>query len=601
MIIERNGGGAVASAVGTLLRVGPLGILPSSESLDGAWIRTMPGDSDVTGGANDGDQAHDRALISAYRAALLVASELEVDTVLQRIVDLAREVVPARYAALGVADANGHIVEFITSGITAEERAAVGPIPQGHGLLAALIRDRTPLLVPDITADPRSVGFPEHHPPMRSLLGVPIQLGDRTLGDLYLTERTGQSAFDKDDLITLQALAAHAATAIDRAQLYRGLERSRRQAEEQRDDFRVILDNLPAGVLIRADDGRLEMANASAVEMILGSSVGSGARPIEGRDFRLLRADGGTLSLSERPEFRALNGQPELNRQLLLERLDGQQRPVLVQSAALRNAEGGAARVVVVMQDVTKLREAEQLKDDFLSLASHEFRTPLATIHGGAYLLANQGDGLDDETRSELLADIVNESERLDRMLTNMLSVTAIQAGQLIPSTEPVLIEPLARRAAGRVADRSPRHEFRFDMPTGLPPIEADSDLLEQVLVNLYENAVKYAPNGGDVWTRAARQEGTIDILIIDAGIGIAPEHALSVFERFRRVGGDQSVRGMGLGLYLSRHLVEAQNGRIAASSPGVGFGSTFTVSLPIAEGWSEHDEPPLQMDNPAW
>ena len=112
---------------------------------------------------------------------------------------------------------------------------------------------------------------------------------------------------------------------------------------------------------------------------------------------------------------------------------------------------------------------------------------------------------------------------------------------------------------------------------------------------------MKYAPNGGDVWTRAARQEGTIDILIIDAGIGIAPEHALSVFERFRRVGGDQSVRGMGLGLYLSRHLVEAQNGRIAASSPGVGFGSTFTVSLPIAEGWSEHDEPPLQMDNPAW
>jgi hypothetical protein len=103
---------------------------------------------------------NERALIAAYEAALVVASEMDIAAVLQRIVDLAREVVPARYAALGVADDEGRIVQFVTSGITPEERAALGPLPQGHGLLGVLIRERTPLLIPDIAQDPRSVGFP---------------------------------------------------------------------------------------------------------------------------------------------------------------------------------------------------------------------------------------------------------------------------------------------------------------------------------------------------------------------------------------------------------------------------------------------------------
>lgn len=551
------------------------------------------------------DLTQDHAMMGAYQAALTVASELNLEAVLQRLVDLAREVVPAKYAALGVADESGHMLKFITSGITLEAREAIGPIPQGHGLLAALIRDGVPLLIPNIACDPRSVGFPANHPPMDSLLGVPVQIGDRTLGDLYLTERVGQPVFDERDLAVLQALAAHAATAIDRAQLYRGLERSRRRAEEQRDDLRVILDNLPGGVLIQGEAGQLELANAGAIEMIFGTGAPAGALPLVGRDYRLLGSDGSDLLDEDQPVARALAGEPDRSRQLLLEASDGARLPVLVQSATLREGESGTARVVLVIQDVTKIRAAEQLKDDFLSLASHEFRTPLAAIHGGAYLLANQRGDLDDDTLTSLLGDIVVESERLDRMLTNMLSVTAIQAGQVSPSTEPVLIEPLVKRAGGRVSARAQLHNFRIEMPPGIPPVEADPDLLEQVFVNLYENAVKYSPAGGDVWTRAKRRGGNVDILITDAGIGISPEHASTVFERFRRIGADHSVRGMGLGLYLSRHLVEAQSGSITASSPGVGLGSTFTITLPIAAGWSDDDVEPLfavdREENSSW
>ena len=155
-------------------------------------------------------------------------------------------------------------------------------------------------------------------------------------------------------------------------------------------------------------------------------------------------------------------------------------------------------------------------------------------------------------------------------------------------ATEPVMIDPLARRVADEVAARSPRHRFVVALPPNLPPAEADPALLAQVLRNLYENAVKYAPNGGEVRTTARLEDKTVTMAVTDEGIGIAPQQVERLFERFHRAGADPTVRGMGLGLYLSRMLVEAQGGRISVRSPGPGQGATFEVWLPVARGWEE-------------
>jgi len=196
------------------------------------------------------------------------------------------------------------------------------------------------------------------------------------------------------------------------------------------------------------------------------------------------------------------------------------------------------------------------------------------------------------DTRRELVADIALESDRLDRMLRNMLSLAAIQAGRLEPATEPVLLAPLIRRAVADAARQSPRHRFRVDVPSGAPAAEGDPELLAQVLRNLFENAVKYAPEGGEVRTSVRFEDGIVHLAVQDQGIGIAPEHVTEVFERFRRPGADPTVRGMGLGLYLSRLLVEAQGGTIHAASPGRGLDATFTIDLPVAAGWSAEQEP---------
>jgi K+-sensing histidine kinase KdpD len=530
----------------------------------------------------DRGQVPNQVLIAAYEAALAVASEVDPQRVLHRIVEVARQVVPARYAALGVADDDGMIVQFITSGMSEAEERAIGDSPQGHGLLGVLITEQRPLRIRNIQRDPRSAGFPANHPPMRSLLGVPIVLGDRALGNLYLTERVDGGPFTEEDEAALGILAAYAAAAIDRAHLFEEIDLGSRRSAEQRDHLRVILDNLPSGVLIVHEvDGEIDLANTVALKMLSGPETAGDAMPRHGRDYRFLAASGGTLPRHERPDTRALAGETVRNLQITLERWNGRHVPLLVQAAPLNGSHARSPRAVLVLQDVTKLRQAEQLKDDFLSLVSHEFRTPLTAIHGGAHLLGRQWKELDEETRAELLEDIASESDRLNRMLGNMLSLAAIQAGQLRATTEPVAIEPLARRVSQSAQTRSADHRFIVDIADDLPPGEADPELLEQVLRNLYENAVKYSPNGGEVRTTATAGQGTVTIHVSDEGIGIARDQVARVFERFHRAGVDPTVRGMGLGLYLCRHLVEAQDGLIAASSPGPGMGSTFSVTLP--------------------
>jgi two-component system, OmpR family, phosphate regulon sensor histidine kinase PhoR len=527
--------------------------------------------------------------MAAYEAALAVSSELELPILLKRIVELSRRLIGVRYAALGVADDEGILTTFVTSGLTDEEERAIGSRPTGKGLLGLMIRDGQPLMVGEIGKHPKSSGFPANHPPMTALLGVPILLGERPMGNLYLADREDGLPFAEEDLAALKVLAAHAATAIERARLYGQLMEARERAEEQRDQLRVILDSLPAPVLIQGPpDGRVELANAASIRLLFGDDAPTGTLPRHGRDYELLDADGCNLPADQRPGMRALRGEVVRNRQIVLRRWDGATVPLLVQSAPLRDAAGAISKAVIVLQDVTQLRQAEQLKDDFLSLISHEFRTPLTAIHGGARLLSAEGDKLPAETRQELLADVAVESDRLSRMLGNMLSLASIKAGRLEPLTEPVLLPPLIRQAVADASRLSERHRFTVDFAAGLPAAEGDPELLLQVLRNLYENAIKYSPDGGEIRTSSGSEHGLVTLAVRDHGVGIGPEHVPHLFERFRRPGADPTVRGMGLGLYLSQLLVEAQGGEIRAESPGPAQGATFTITLPVAHGWDD-------------
>lgn len=201
----------------------------------------------------------ERRLDVINRATLAIAAERSLPSLLQRIVDAAREVTGARYGALGVAGEGG-LIEFVTSGITEAERARIGPPPRGHGLLGTILRGDKPLRVANIASHPLSSGFPPHHPPMTSFLGAPILLRGRNLGNLYLADKQGADAFTAADERLLLVLAAHAAIAIDNAGLYARTNQALEQRIHDLDEANQQLQRLTSLVINAQEEERRRIA-----------------------------------------------------------------------------------------------------------------------------------------------------------------------------------------------------------------------------------------------------------------------------------------------------------------------------------------------------
>lgn len=229
------------------------------------------------------------------RAALALASELSLPAVLAKIIELACDVSGARYGALGVVGPTGGIDEFVTHGITDEQRARIGRLPQGKGILGALIDDGRPLRLTRIQDDPRSVGFPANHPPMTTFLGVPLIIRGRTFGNLYLTEKRGGGPFTADDQDAVERLAAHAAVAVQNARLFTEAEDARRRLEAVHEVTAAILagedrDDVLHLVATRARDlvgAALAtiVVPAGAGELIVRIAVGDRADELRGIRF----------------------------------------------------------------------------------------------------------------------------------------------------------------------------------------------------------------------------------------------------------------------------------------------------------------------------
>lgn len=509
-------------------------------------------------------------------SVIAIASELDLEMVLRRIVDLARDVAGAEYAALGVPDASGELSAFITSGLSAEEEAAIGHPPHGLGVLGLLISEPHTMRLRDVAEHPASVGFPENHPPMKSFLGVPIIARGQVLGRLYLTDKRFSDEFNDEDARLVELLARHAGVAIENARLFQ-------QVETQQQRLQHIIDQLPeAIVLVERHHEQVTLANRQASKL-LGWDIDP---PISVSTFLernpRREPDGSHMTPERTPLFRSLNdGEIVHQREVEILRPDNQVITLLANSAPLMDEGRHITGAIIVFQDITQIRDAEQLKDDFLSLVSHELRTPLTTIQGGAYMLLGDEGELDRETRHDLLADVYHESRRLAILVENMVQLANIRAGRFAMETEPVPVYLLVARAIDAVRESAPDREFRIDIDRDLL-VEGDFSRLDQVVRNLLHNAIKYAPGSAPVDISAYNDGPMVNLLVRDYGPGIDPDDLPHVFERFQR--GARAIvgqrGGMGLGLYLSKHLVEAHGGRIWIGQPA-GGGAQICFSVP--------------------
>jgi two-component system sensor histidine kinase KdpD len=242
-------------------------------------------------------------------------------------------------------------------------------------------------------------------------------------------------------------------------------------------------------------------------------------------------------------------------------------------------------RLVQAMEEAKVLTETERLRAALLSSVSHDLRTPLASIIGSVTSLLNYGDGYDKPTRKDLLLTIQEEAERLSRFVGNLLDITRLESGELKLNREWAEIQDVIGTALNRARNALERHRVVVEVEPRLPLVRLDFVLFEQVLLNLLDNAVKYSEPGTTITVRGGRETDFVAIEVTDEGVGVPQADLERIFSKFYRVNRtDRQVAGTGLGLSICRGIVEAHRGKIKASIPASGKGTTMTILMPIEE-----------------
>jgi two-component system sensor histidine kinase KdpD len=316
------------------------------------------------------------------------------------------------------------------------------------------------------------------------------------------------------------------------------------------------------GELTERDAGVCQWVSFNAQEAGLGTATLPGGSALH---LPLLTAGGVIGVLSVSPEQRDRFDDIEQRRQL---DAFGAQIALYIERVTLADETERARRAV----------ETEQLRSSLLSSVSHDLRTPLAVITGAASTLV-EGAGVDEATRTDLTQTILEEAERLNRLIRNLLDMTRLDSGTVKVNKEWVPLEEVVGAALNRLDMRLAKRPVRVELPPELPLLAFDAMLLEIVLINLLENALKYSEGPIEISASLAAKEVVVELA--DRGPGIAAGQELLVFDKFQRAVREGSPGGVGLGLAISRAIVSAHGGRIWVQNRA-GGGAAFRFTLPI-------------------
>jgi len=488
-----------------------------------------------------------------YKAAIERTAELVVrDFGDWCLVDLAEEGAPLKRIAVARAEPR-----------SAETDGA--PAQEPDDAVRSVIASGTPRIVPGLGArsngqDPG--GFLAGIDPS-TVICYPLRARGRSLGAITVARTMREQAYGADDLALVEDIAGRVALAVDRARLYAEV--------EQRADAARVLAHVADGVLLLDRSGTVRLWNPAAegiTAIRAGDIVGrAAADAIPGWQEAVE-----SVPIAATPD----PGHPEVVIPIETERGE---RWIAISGVQFF---GGT---VYAFRDLTDVRQLEELKASFIATASHELRTPLAAVYGAAQTLLRHDFALDEGGRDRFVSLIADESERLGRIVNEILLASQLDAGRLDLQAEPFDASDLVDRVVEATrAYAPPGVHVEGRVPHDLPLVEADRDKVRQVLVNLVENAIKYSPDGGRVELGVEAHEENALFHVRDEGLGIPDDEQSRVFEKFYRVDPHMTrgVGGTGLGLYICNELVSRMGGHIWLESKA-GEGSTFLFELPAA------------------
>ncbi len=524
-----------------------------------------------------------RDRISSLCVAILrISTSLDINTVLHEVVDSARALSGARYGLITIFDDSGQAQDFVTSGFTAEEHSEMVAWPDGPRLLEHFRNLAGPLRLRDLPAYVRSLGFSTALMRSETLQATPIRYRDEHIGSFFLAEKEDGPEFTDEDEEILVLFASQAAAAIANARTYRDEQRARA-------DLEALIETSPVGVLVLdAKKGNPKSFNREARRIVEGLRMPGRTLEelLEVITFR--RGDGREVDLNQLSLSQELSISETVRaEEVMISLPDGRSVTTLVNATPIKSATGENESLIVTLQDLEPLEELERMRTEFLSLVSHELRTPLISIKGSTATVLGASAALDPEEMLQFFRVIDEQADHMRGLLADLLDAGRIEAGKLSVSPEPVEVAGMVDQARNTFQSGSSRQTVLIDLPPDLPRVLADRRRIVQVLNNLFANAARHSPQSSTIRVSAERDGVNVAISVSDEGRGVPPEQLPHLFRKHAGVvAGDRQERGRGagLGLSISKGLVEAHGGRIWAESGGEGRGTRFSFTIPVAE-----------------
>ena len=517
----------------------------------------------------------DGATAALGAAILRISATLDLHAILREVIDSARALTGARLGSIVIVDEAGAPTHYHFSGLAPGEDERLVAWPDGPRLFAHLRDLPGPLRLADLAGYARGLGMEPTEAFSRTFQGTPMRHGGAEAGIFFLAEKADGREFDEADEAVLSVFAAQAAAAVANARAHRAERRTRA-------DLEALVETTPIGVVrFDASSGELLSLNREGRRLVEG--LRTPGHPTE----QLLdvitcrRADGREWSLAEFPLARQFATQETVRaEEVVLSVPDGRSVRALVNVTPVPASDDGAGSVVVTLQDLAPLDDIDRMRTEFLTLVGHELRQPLAAIKGSVAALLEAKDGLHPAEALAFHRIIADQADHMRSLVADLLDAGSIDAGALSVTPEPADVVTLVERARTAFLGRGTGHDVQVDLPANLPPAMADRRRVAQVLGNLLANAASHSPPGAPIRVTAARDGGNVAISVADRGRGIAPERLPHLFHKYA---GDASTVGHGLGLAVSKGLVEAHGGRIRAESDGLGKGAVITFTLPTA------------------
>jgi len=503
--------------------------------------------------------------------------------------------------AVRLVEADGGAVYLYSPGQAALQPAAtilIEPtwreriLPLAGSLAAEVLLTGTVRTVPDTSLTPeRKYPALEDSGPPGAVVAAPLIRQNEIRGVLECYNVRPRS-YSKEQLDLLAALASHAGLALRNAEMHQEIRQERSLVEVERKKLRAILDSSPEGLLFALTDGTVLDFNQSGRSILeLGDHSPRNIFNFE-RDYEIYQPDGILRPSQDIALLQALNqGETVVLQESILRWADGREKHLLLSAAPICDETGQRTGAFTLFQDVTHLKQAERVKSKFLSMITHELKTPLASIKGTVSGLLQEDVEWDEATQKRFLHSIEDDVDGMVSLVANLLDMARLEAGFMLPELEECylseIVEEAARKLRGLASAARQHIEFEFDLTT--PPVAADFTLLERVLINLINNALKYSPNDTtvSVSVRPAHDGELVELAVADRGPGITNEERELIFKQFYRgqqVAGRAGRKvGTGLGLAICREVIAMHGGDIWVEERE-GGGSVFKFTLPALE-----------------